>query len=61
MLPVPLAVLNAVAKFLGKADVAMRLLGNLQIDMAYTFKTLGWQPPIGVSEGLRRAAQVGEK
>ena len=33
LIPVPLCVLNAGAKLLGKADVAQRLLGNLQVDI----------------------------
>lgn len=56
LLPVPPAWLMLGAKVLGKADVAQRLLGNLQVDITHTRETLGWTPPISVDEGLRRAA-----
>jgi len=56
LLPVPPALLQAGARLLGKGDVAQRLLGHLQVDIAHTRTTLGWTPPITVDEGLRRAA-----
>ncbi len=56
LLPVPPALLALGAKVLGKGDVAQRLLGSLQVDITHTRETLGWTPPIGVDEGLRRAA-----
>ena len=55
LIPVPLCVLNLSAKLLGKADVAQRLLGNLQVDITKNKTLLGWQPPLGVDEGLRLA------
>lgn len=56
LFPVPPSLLQAGASMLGKGDVARRLLGNLQVDITHTRETLGWTPPIGVDEGLRRAA-----
>lgn len=56
LFPVPPALLQAGARLLGKGDVAQRLLGNLQVNIAHTRATLGWTPPIPVDEGLRRAA-----
>ena len=53
LLLVPLCVLNVSAKLLGKADVAQRLLGNLQVDITKAKELLGWTPPFGVDEGLR--------
>lgn len=53
----PASWLAFVAGLLGKGAVAQRLLGNLQLDISHTCKTLGWKPPISVDEGLRRAAQ----
>lgn len=55
LLPVPTALLTLGAAALGKRDVAQRLLGNLQVDIGHTRTTLGWTPPIGIDEGLRRA------
>lgn len=56
LLPIPAALLRLGAALIGKGDVAQRLLGSLQVDIEHTRKTLGWAPPIGVDEGLRRAA-----
>ena len=56
LIPVPPALLRLGAAALGKGDVAQRLLGSLQVDITHTRQTLGWTPPIGVDEGLRRAA-----
>ncbi|MGE0100403.1 MAG: UDP-glucose 4-epimerase family protein [Hydrogenophaga sp.] len=55
LLPVPPSLLRWGAAAVGKADVAQRLLGSLQVDIAHTRETLGWAPPISVDEGLRRA------
>lgn len=55
--PVPTAWLRAGAYVLGQGDVAQRLLDNLQVDMTKTRRLLGWSPPIGVDEGLRRAVE----
>jgi nucleoside-diphosphate-sugar epimerase len=56
LLPVPPALLKLGAEWMGKSDMAQRLLASLQVDMTYTCETLGWTPPISVDEGLRRAA-----
>lgn len=55
LLSVPPALLKLGATLIGKGDVAQRLLGSLQVDITHTRETLGWTPPIGVDEGLRRA------
>jgi UDP-4-keto-D-QuiNAc 4-reductase len=39
-------------------DFARRLLASLQVDIRKTRDLLGWAPPIGVNEGLRRAADA---
>ncbi len=59
LIPVPVALLNLCAKLVGKQDIAQRLLGNLQVDISHTQKTLGWQPIISLDEGLRRAVNKG--
>jgi len=57
LLKIPPALLGAAAAMIGKRAVAQRLLGNLQVDISHTCRTLGWKPPISVDEGLRRAVQ----
>lgn len=51
----PSALLQVVARVLGKADAVDRLCGNLQVDITKAQTLLGWQPPVSVEEGLRRA------
>jgi nucleoside-diphosphate-sugar epimerase len=54
LLPVPVGVLRLGAAALGKADVAQRLLGSLQVDISKNRQLLGWLPPMTLDEGLRR-------
>lgn len=53
---VPVWMLEQGAALLGKRDEARRLLGSLQVDIGKARLLLGWEPPISVDEGLRRAA-----
>lgn len=55
LLPVPPALLLAVGSLLGRRAAVERLCGNLQVDNAKARTLLGWQPPLSVDEGLRRA------
>lgn len=55
LLPVPMRVLALGAKLLGKPEIFQSLCSSLQVDMSKTRDLLGWQPPIGVDEGLKRA------
>jgi UDP-glucose 4-epimerase len=56
LVSVPVGWLDVVATALGRADDARRLCQSLQVDMRQTQTTLGWIPPLGVDEGLRRTA-----
>jgi len=55
LIPVSAGILEFGATLLGKKAVAQRLLGSLQVDISKAREVLGWQPPISVYEGLRRA------
>lgn len=55
LLPVPVGVLALAAKLLGKMEMFQSLCGSLQVDISKTRELLGWCPPIGVDEGLKRA------
>lgn len=55
LLPVPVWALQAGARLLGKGDAVQRLCGNLQVDISKARELLGWEPPLSVDEGLRRA------
>lgn len=57
LLPVPKSMLMAAAAMLGKRDMAQRLCGSLQVDISKSRELLGWNPPVSVDEGLRRAVK----
>ncbi len=57
--PVPVWALQAAAGVLGKGAAVQRLCGNLQVDISKARTLLGWEPPLSVSEGLRRAMTIG--
>ena len=56
LLPVPGAALYVAAIALGKRELAQRLFGSLQVDIAKTRSLLGWAPMVSVDEGLRQTA-----
>lgn len=57
LLPVPAALLSLGAAVMGKSGVAQRLCGSLQVDIAKTRQLLGWNPPLSVEAGLKKAAE----
>lgn len=59
LLWMPIWILVFAARILGKEAVEQRLLGSLQVDISKNSELLGWQPLIGLDEGLRRT--VSEK
>jgi nucleoside-diphosphate-sugar epimerase len=58
LLPVPAWMLNAAARMLGKANVAQRLCGSLQVDIGKTSALLGWHPPVKMDAALRATADA---
>jgi nucleoside-diphosphate-sugar epimerase len=56
-LPVPSSLLSTVASLIGKAEIAQRLCGSLQVDISKTKRLLNWAPPISVDEALRKTAR----
>ena len=59
LLPVPAGLMHGAARLLGKAAVADRLLGSLQVDATLAHTLLGWTPPVTMNEQLRQMAQAG--
>lgn len=57
LVPVPSALLELGAALVRKPAVAQRLCGSLQVDISKTRQLLGWEPPLSVDEGLRKAAE----
>ncbi len=57
LIPFPASWLIFIASLLGRKAVAQRLCYSLQVDISKTRAVLGWEPPVSVDEGLRRAVQ----
>lgn len=57
LLPVPPGLLRVTAGLLGRGDLAQRLLGSLQVDIAKNREVLGWTPPCSVEQGLNMTAR----
>jgi len=53
LLPVPSAILSFAAKLLGRSTEVSRLLGSLQVDIEATKRTLDWQPPVSMTDGIQ--------
>lgn len=56
LISVPIPLLMGGARLVGREAMIRRLCGSLQVDISKTRQMLGWNPPISVDEGLRRAA-----
>ncbi len=52
LLPIPVSLMNFVAKLLGKGAMANRLFGNLQVDSSKAKSLLGWSPVVTIDEQL---------
>jgi len=57
LIPVPADLLEWAAALVGKRDVAQRLCGSLQVDIQKTRQLLGWNPPLTLDQGLKKAAE----
>jgi len=53
LIPIPAGWLEKVACLLGRAEVAQRLCGSLQVDIQPTKTLLGWQPPVTARSALQ--------
>lgn len=56
LIPVPVWLLLAVARLMGKQAVAQRVCGSLQVDIDKTRELLGWTPPFSVDQALIQTA-----
>lgn len=57
LIPVPSAWMLTAARILGRAAVAQRLCGSLQVDIGKARALLGWTPPVTVDEALQKTAR----
>lgn len=58
LLPIPVRLMTFAAKLVGKADVANRLFGSLQVDSSKARELLGWKPVITMDEQLKKTAET---
>ncbi|WP_129777755.1 UDP-glucose 4-epimerase family protein [Peristeroidobacter soli] len=56
LVPVPAKLLIGAATLLGRAGVAQRLCGSLQVSIAKNKEVLDWVPPVAVDDALSIAA-----
>lgn len=52
LFPVPLPILRAAARLVGRQGEVDRLVSSLRVDISRTCSVLGWRPPFTVQEGL---------
>jgi len=57
LIAVPVGLMRFFARLLGKADVADRLFGSLQVDSSKARELLGWKPVITMDEQLRKMTE----
>ena len=58
LIPVPVSLMKFTAKLLGKADVADRLFGSLQVDSSKARDLLGWKRVISIDEQLEKTVEA---
>jgi len=58
LIPVPVSWMRFAAGLVGKADVANRLFGSLQVDSSKARDLLGWKPVITMDEQLKKIADA---
>jgi nucleoside-diphosphate-sugar epimerase len=58
LLPVPVSWIKFSAALAGRRDLVRQLCASLQVDIEHTRRTLGWNPPISLEQGLIRAVRV---
>ncbi|MEB3842302.1 UDP-glucose 4-epimerase family protein [Pseudomonas guariconensis] len=52
LLPLPIFIIHAVARILGRREIAARLCSSLQVDISKTKEKLDWVPPVRTDQAL---------
>ncbi|WP_439819852.1 UDP-glucose 4-epimerase family protein [Pseudomonas sp. HLG18] len=52
LLPLPVSLVSAMARLVGRGAVAQRVFGSLQVDIGKNQRLLGWVPPFSFEQGL---------
>lgn len=58
LLPVPVALMQAAGRLLGREELIRRLCGSLVVDSRKARKVLGWSPRRSVADGLAETARA---
>jgi UDP-N-acetyl-alpha-D-quinovosamine dehydrogenase len=58
LIPIPVRVMNFLAKLIGKEGVAERLFNSLQVDSSKARNLLDWKPVITMDEQLKKMADA---
>ena len=58
LIPVPSCVLNLLLRLAGRGAMAERLLGSLTVDDGAIRTTLGWTPPVSVTDAMLATARA---
>lgn len=56
LIPVPMGLIQLVARLLGQRAVAQRLCSSLVVDISHTKETLSWKPPVTMGQQLAKIA-----
>jgi UDP-glucose 4-epimerase len=56
LLPVPVSILRPILRLIGTPEAYDSTVGSLELDVSKAAAT-GWQPPVSLDEGLRRATR----
>jgi len=54
LIPISPLILSFILRLVGKDELALRLLGSLQVDKLKVSNVLGWRPVVSVNEGLKK-------
>ena len=57
LFPVPVGLIKLGSALVGRRELANRLCGSLQVDIAHTCDTLGWRPPSTMVQQLKKVAE----
>ncbi|MDC0920031.1 NAD-dependent epimerase/dehydratase family protein [Candidatus Thioglobus sp.] len=57
LFPVPVLLMDFVARLFGRSDISNRLFGNLQIDSSKAQTLLNWRPVITMDEQLKKSCK----
>jgi len=58
LFPCPVVLLKLAGRMAGKVEQIKRILGSLRVDSDKIRRELGWIPPFGVRQGLKRTAHL---